>query len=254
MIGYFLIVRNKLINEINILILWCSILQAFKVKKYEQQISATCNATSLHVLPHTSNIVTQRNFVVANWSSMLQQVELASTFFNKSFQFATTKFCCVTMFEVGGNTCNNAFQLATSQCYVASWRKMLPVLPGHDYNIHIFYAVQVLQRDIGLMQSEWQNAPHWRHFVIGFSIQEHWKAKGLLFTTTTFWSAALVTFAFLAVVLAVCFSVGRTSSENATPVSEKRFDVFFGSSLFLASETPAKTLACHSFSVLSNFS
>ena len=28
-------------------------------------------------------------------------------------RLATTKFCCVTMFEVGGNTCNNAFQLAT---------------------------------------------------------------------------------------------------------------------------------------------
>ena len=40
---------------------------------------------------------------------MLQQVELASTFFNKFFQLATTKSCCVTMFEVGGNTCNNAY-------------------------------------------------------------------------------------------------------------------------------------------------
>ena len=26
------------------------------------------------------------------------------------------KFCCMTMFQVGGNTCNNAFQLATQQC------------------------------------------------------------------------------------------------------------------------------------------
>ena len=31
-------------------------------------------------------------------------------------QLATTKFCCVTIFEVGGNTANNAFQLATQQC------------------------------------------------------------------------------------------------------------------------------------------
>ena len=31
---------------------------------------------------------------------------------------ATTKFCCVTMFEVGGNTCNNALQLATQHCCV----------------------------------------------------------------------------------------------------------------------------------------
>ena len=39
-----------------------------------------------------SNIVTQQNFVVASWSSMLHQVELASTFFNKCFQLATTNF------------------------------------------------------------------------------------------------------------------------------------------------------------------
>ena len=41
------------------------------------------------------------------------------------FQLATTKFCCVTMSDVGGNTCNNTFQLR-----FFSWRKMLPVLPG----------------------------------------------------------------------------------------------------------------------------
>ena len=35
----------------------------------------------------------------------------------------------MTMFEVGGNMCNNAFQLAMQQCCVASRRKMLPVLP-----------------------------------------------------------------------------------------------------------------------------
>ena len=44
---------------------------------------------------------------------MLQQVELASTFFNKFFQLATTKYFCVTMFGVGGNTCNKPFQHAT---------------------------------------------------------------------------------------------------------------------------------------------
>ena len=48
--------------------------------------------TLLHVLPPTSNIVTQQNFVVASWSSMLRQVELASTFFNKFVQLATTNF------------------------------------------------------------------------------------------------------------------------------------------------------------------
>ena len=46
----------------------------------------------LHVLPPTSNIVTQPNSVAASWSSMLQQVELASTFFNNFFQLATTNF------------------------------------------------------------------------------------------------------------------------------------------------------------------
>ena len=40
----------------------------------------------------------------------------SSTCCNMLLQLATTKFCCVTMFEVGGNTCNNAFQLATQQC------------------------------------------------------------------------------------------------------------------------------------------
>ena len=42
--------------------------------------------------------------------------------------FATTKFCCVTMFEVGGNTANNAFQLATQQCCLASCSNLLLVL------------------------------------------------------------------------------------------------------------------------------
>ena len=59
---------------------------------------------------------------------MLHQVELTSTFFNKFFQLATTKFCCVTMFKVGGNTFNNAFQLAMQQCSVASCSNLLLVL------------------------------------------------------------------------------------------------------------------------------
>ena len=33
------------------------------------------------------------------------------------------------MFEVGGNTCNDASQLAMQQCCV-QFEKMLPVLPG----------------------------------------------------------------------------------------------------------------------------
>ena len=57
---------------------------------------------------------------------MLQQVELASTFSNKFFQLATKKLCWVTMFEVGANTCNNAFQLATQQCYLQVEEKCCP--------------------------------------------------------------------------------------------------------------------------------
>ena len=41
-------------------------------------------------------------------------------------QLATTKFCCVAMFEVGGNTCNNAFQLAKQQCCVKVEGKCCP--------------------------------------------------------------------------------------------------------------------------------
>ena len=33
-------------------------------------------------------------------------------------QLATTQLCCVTMFKMGGNRYNNAFQLATQQCCV----------------------------------------------------------------------------------------------------------------------------------------
>ena len=61
---------------------------------------------------------------------MLQQVELASTFFNNFFKLATTKFCCVTMFEVGGNTCKNATLL---RCKL---KKNVARITGPLYNIH----------------------------------------------------------------------------------------------------------------------
>ena len=47
--------------------------------------------------------VEKGRYASSNWSNML-------------LQLATTKLCCVTMFEVGGNTCNNASQLATQRC------------------------------------------------------------------------------------------------------------------------------------------
>ena len=63
-------------------------------------------------------------FVAASWKNLLKKVDANSTWCNMLLQLATTKFCWVTMFEVGGNTCSNAFQVATQQCCFASWRKM----------------------------------------------------------------------------------------------------------------------------------
>ena len=58
---------------------------------------------------------------------MKKFVEKSRRQFNLLLQLATTKFCCVTMFEVDGNTntCNNAFQLPATcsnklQQFVAS--------------------------------------------------------------------------------------------------------------------------------------
>ena len=57
---------------------------------------------------------------------LLKKVDASSTCCNMLLQLATTKFGCVTMFEVGGNTCNNAFQLATQQCCVQVEEKCCP--------------------------------------------------------------------------------------------------------------------------------
>ena len=79
----------------------------------------------LHVLPSTSNIVTQQNFAFASWSSMLQQVELASTLFNKFLQLATTNFVawqCLKWVVIRATThfnlqCNNvALQIGAIFC------------------------------------------------------------------------------------------------------------------------------------------
>ena len=48
-------------------------------------------------------------------------------FFQQIFSTFNNKFCCVTMFEVGGNTANNAFQLAMQQCCVARCSNLLLV-------------------------------------------------------------------------------------------------------------------------------
>ena len=68
-----------------------------------QYCSAASWKASLHVLPPTSNIVTQRNFLVASWKIVLKKVDASSSCCNMLLQLVTTKFRCVAMFEVGGN-------------------------------------------------------------------------------------------------------------------------------------------------------
>ena len=60
--------------------------------------------------------------------SLLQKVELRSTLRNILPQLATSKFVAWQVESEGGNTGNNAFQLATQQCCATSCAKMLPVL------------------------------------------------------------------------------------------------------------------------------
>ena len=69
-------------------------------------------------------------FLVASWSSMLQQVELAFTFFNTFFQRAITNVVawqCLRWVVIRPTTLSN---LATQQCCVARSKKMLPILQG----------------------------------------------------------------------------------------------------------------------------
>ena len=84
------------------------------MKQYEQQIAATCNATLLRcnlkrrccTYYHPPQTLSRNKISLLKVEAgMLQQIELFPTIF---FQLATTKFCCVTMFEVGSNTCNDA--------------------------------------------------------------------------------------------------------------------------------------------------
>ena len=61
-----------------------------------------------------------KQHVATSWTGVYFFQQISST--------CNNKFCCVTMFEVGGNTANNAFQLAMQQCYVASCSNLLLVL------------------------------------------------------------------------------------------------------------------------------
>ena len=85
-----------------------------------QHFSSTCHAavekrccTYYHPTQTLSRNKILFLLVKENW---LKKVDGSLTCCNMLLQLATTKFCCVTMFEVGGNACNNAFQLATQQC------------------------------------------------------------------------------------------------------------------------------------------
>ena len=60
--------------------------------------------------------------------SLLQKVELRSTLCNMLPQLATSKFVAWQVESEGGNTGNNAFQLAMQQCCATSCAEMLPVL------------------------------------------------------------------------------------------------------------------------------
>ena len=79
-------------------------------------------------------------------SSMLQQVELASIFFNKCFQLATTKFCCMTMFEVRTCGAKELEVYAVNRIFVemyfvqdsslswTNWTRILQTVPITDYH------------------------------------------------------------------------------------------------------------------------
>ena len=59
--------------------------------------------------------------------TLFQKAELGSTLRNMLPQLATSKFVAWQVGSEGGNTGNNAFQLAMQQCCATSWAKMLPV-------------------------------------------------------------------------------------------------------------------------------
>ena len=61
-----------------------------------------------------------KQHVASSWTGVYLFQQMIST--------CNNKFWCVTMFEVGGNTTNNAFQVAMQQCCVASCSNLLLVL------------------------------------------------------------------------------------------------------------------------------
>ena len=67
---------------------------------------------------------------------VLHQVELASTFSTNVFNLQQHILLRDIVVEVGGNTTNNAFQLAIQQCCVASCSNLLLVLLHLNDHVH----------------------------------------------------------------------------------------------------------------------
>ena len=81
-------------------------------RAYVQRFSSTCNATllrwKLKNVAHITTYCDATKFRYWRRSSMLQQVELVSTFSNKFFQLATTKFVgATTLFKCCVANCSN---------------------------------------------------------------------------------------------------------------------------------------------------
>ena len=99
---------------------------------YEQQMAATCNATLLRsqVEKRCCDLKLSRNKI-----SLLQVEAACCRKSNWRLLFSTNFFNlqqqnlirCVTMFEVGCNTCNNALQLAMLRCKLT---KTVPRITG----------------------------------------------------------------------------------------------------------------------------
>ena len=89
----------------------------------------------------------------------MQKAELGSTLRNMLPQLATSKFVAWQVGSAGGNTGNNAFQLAMQQCCALSWAKMLLV-----------FLESASEQDEANPHSDWlpdspaPNFPRWSRF------------------------------------------------------------------------------------------
>ena len=82
-------------------------------KEWKVPIQSSITVSNITAQPNLFLKFTQ--YIPLASTDMLHQVELAYTFFNKFFKLATTKLCCVTLFEVGGIN-NVALQVAAICC------------------------------------------------------------------------------------------------------------------------------------------